>query len=81
VVVDRLAALGHVHREPHAHDRRKVVVVPSPASAQAAFETLIPMLAGISGVASRLSESDRETVERFLADVIAVYSAAIPARN
>ena len=81
VVVDRLAALGHVHREPHAHDRRKVVVVPSPASVQAAFETLIPMLAGISGVASRLSEGDRATVERFLADVIAVYSAAIPARD
>ena len=81
VVVDRLAALGHVHREPHAHDRRKVVVVPSPASVQAAFETLIPMLAGISGVASGLSEGDRATVERFLTDVIAVYSAAIPARD
>lgn len=81
VVVDRLAALGHVHREPHAHDRRKVVVVPTPASVHAAFETLIPMLAGISEVGSRLSERDRAVVERFLADVIAVYSAAIPAHD
>lgn len=81
VVVDRLSALGHVHREPHAHDRRKVVVVPSPASVQTTFETLIPMLAGLSGVTSRLSDGDRATVERFLSDVIAVYSAAIPAHD
>lgn len=81
VVVDRLTALGHVHREPHARDRRKVVVVPSPASVDAAFETLVPMLTGISGVASGLSGSERAVVERFLADVIAVYRSAIPARD
>ena len=81
VVVDRLAALGHVHREPHAYDRRKIVVVPTPESVHSAFETLIPMLAGISGVASRLSERDHAVVERFLADVIAVYSASIPPRE
>jgi DNA-binding MarR family transcriptional regulator len=81
VVVDRLAALGHVHREAHAHDRRKVVVVPTPASVQAAFDTLLPMLAGVAGVTSRLSDGERDVVSRFLADVIGVYRGAIPARE
>jgi len=81
VVVDRLAALGHVHREPHAHDRRKIVVVPTPASVSAAFETLVPMISGIAGVTSSLTGDDRAVVERFLADVIGVYRAAIPAQE
>ncbi|MHC5795745.1 MarR family winged helix-turn-helix transcriptional regulator [Lacisediminihabitans sp. FW035] len=81
VVVDRLSALGHVHREAHAHDRRKVVVVPTPASVQAAFDTLLPMLSGVAGVTARLSDQDRDVVSRFLADVIGVYRGAIPARE
>ncbi len=81
MVVDRLTALGHVHREAHAHDRRKVVVVPTPASVQAAIETLLPMLSGVAGVTSRLSEHDRTVVARFLAEVIGVYREAIPARS
>lgn len=81
VVVDRLSALGHVHREAHAHDRRKIVVVPTPASVQAAFETLVPMLSGVAGVTSRLTEHDQAVVSRFLADVIGVYRGAIPARG
>jgi DNA-binding MarR family transcriptional regulator len=81
VMVDRLTAVGHVHREPHAHDRRKVVVVPTPASVQAAFETLAPMFAGVARVTAQLSESDHAVVTRFLSDVIGVFRGAIPARD
>lgn len=81
VVVDRLVGLGHVHREAHAHDRRKVVVVPTPASVRAAFETLMPVLAGVSDVAGRLPEEHRAVVTAFLADVIDVYRGAVPKRD
>ncbi len=77
VMVDRLTAVGHVHREPHAHDRRKVIVVPAPASVEAAFETLAPMFSGVAGITQRLSEPDREVVARFLSDVIGVFDEAI----
>lgn len=81
VVVDRLAALGHVHREPHAHDRRKVIVVPAPASVRAAYETLVPMLEGVATVTARLTPSDRAVVTHFLTDVIGVYRDTTPARD
>ncbi len=81
VVVDRLVGLGHVHREAHAHDRRKVVVVPTPASVRAAFETLMPVLAGVAEMAERLTDTDRTVVSTFLADVIDVYRGALPSEN
>src|SRR3954470_18923323 len=37
LVLNRLESAGHVHREPHPTDRRKVVVVPSPASVDTAY--------------------------------------------
>ncbi|MBC7403717.1 MAG: winged helix-turn-helix transcriptional regulator, partial [Microbacteriaceae bacterium] len=79
VMVDRLTAVGHVHREPHAHDRRKVVVVPTPASVQAAFETLAPMFSGVAQLTAQLSESDHAVVTHFLAEVIEVFREAIAA--
>jgi DNA-binding MarR family transcriptional regulator len=81
VMVDRLTALGHVHREPHAHDRRKVVVVPTPASVQAAFETLAPMFSGVARVTAQLPEADHEVVTNFLSEVIGVFRGAIPAAD
>lgn len=81
VMVDRLTAVGHVHREPHAHDRRKVVVVPTPASVQAAFATLAPMFSGVAQLTAELSESDRAVVTQFLSEVIGVLRGAIPVPN
>lgn len=78
VMVDRLTALGHVHREPHSHDRRKVVVVPTPASVQAAFETLAPMFSGVARVTAQLPAADHVVVTKFLSEVIGVFRAAIP---
>ena len=79
VMVDRLTAVGHVHREPHAHDRRKVVVVPTPASVQAAFATLAPMFSGVAQLTAELSAPDRAVVTQFLSEVIGVFRGAIPA--
>jgi len=79
LVVDRLVALGHVERHPHDRDRRKIVVVPARASVNRTIDELLPVIHGIAGVAERMSPTDREVVERFLTDVIAVYSTAVDA--
>lgn len=45
-IVDRLAGLGHVDRQPHAEDRRRVVVIPRPASIGRAANELLPIVPG-----------------------------------
>lgn len=76
VMVDRLVALGHVHRRPHERDRRMVDIVPSPPSVQAAHDAMRPMLTGIAEATSALNERDRKVVERFLTDVIGAFRPA-----
>ena len=77
LAVDRLVALGHVERRPHSHDRRKVVVVPAPASVEQAFEELMPVIGGVAAMQSAMTPGDRLVVQNFLAGVIAVYQRAI----
>ena len=77
LAVDRLVALGHVARRPHTLDRRKVVVIPAPASVDQAFEELMPVIGGVSAMQAAMSPADRLVVQNFLAGVIAVYQKAI----
>jgi len=77
LAVDRLVALGHVERRPHSHDRRKVVVVPAPASVEQAFDELMPVIGGVSAMQSAMTPADRLVVQNFLAGVISVYQHAI----
>jgi DNA-binding MarR family transcriptional regulator len=76
LVVDRLVALGHAERHPHAHDRRKIVVVPARESVQRAIDELLPVIYGIGALVEQLTPSERTTVERFLHGVDDVYRAA-----
>ncbi|WP_241978717.1 MULTISPECIES: MarR family winged helix-turn-helix transcriptional regulator [Cryobacterium] len=73
LVVDRLVALGHAQRHPHASDRRKVVVVPAPSSVVRAFEELRPVIGGVAALAEDLSAAERNVVAEFLARVVGVY--------
>ncbi|MFO7689942.1 MAG: MarR family winged helix-turn-helix transcriptional regulator [Cryobacterium sp.] len=77
LAVDRLVALGHVERRPHAHDRRKVDVVPVPASVEKAFDELLPVIGGVAAMQAAMSLADRVVVQNFLDGVIAVYHRAI----
>jgi DNA-binding MarR family transcriptional regulator len=76
LVVDRLVAVGHVDRRPHPHDRRRVVVVPRPASVGRALDELMPMIGGVARAADALTERERATVLRFLGEVREVYREA-----
>lgn len=76
-IVDRLERVGHVARERQSDDRRKVLVVPHPASVDLAFQELAPMMNGLDAVVASLSEAEREVVERFLGRVVEVYGAVL----
>lgn len=77
LVVDRLVALGHAQRHPHASDRRKVVVVPAPESVTRAFQQLHPVIGGVAAVTQELSDEERRVIEAFLARVIGVYRSSL----
>ncbi|MBM7026160.1 MarR family transcriptional regulator [Clavibacter zhangzhiyongii] len=76
LVVDRLVEVGHVDRRPHPHDRRRVVVVPRPASVGRAMAELMPMIGGVARAADSLTAAERAAVTRFLGEVREVYREA-----
>lgn len=75
-VVDRLERAGHVVRQPHATDRRKVLVVAVEASRERILTYIAPILAGADASISRLSTTERGVVEKFLSDVVNTYTEA-----
>ena len=68
-LLDRLAARGHVVRERHHSDRRKVVLRLTPRAHEEAQLQVRPMTAEITALAERLSSDERRTVGRFLDDL------------
>ncbi|MFI6326390.1 MarR family winged helix-turn-helix transcriptional regulator [Nonomuraea sp. NPDC050556] len=75
-IVDRLERAGHVARQPHATDRRKVLVVAAEASRERILTYIAPILAGADASISRLSATERGVVEKFLSDVVNTYTEA-----
>lgn len=72
-VIDRLAAVGHVRREPHPSDRRGVRVVASDASSARAMGRIMPMIAGVDSVLDEFDDDEREAIARYLERVVEVY--------
>ena len=72
-VIDRLVAVGHVERNPHPVDRRKITVTPAPASVRKAFEELSPMIAGVGEVAAAYSPAEQQVIAGFLAGIADLY--------
>jgi DNA-binding MarR family transcriptional regulator len=65
-LIQRLQRAGHVSRHAHPHDRRSAVVRLTPGIAAWAAEAWAPFVAELDGLASELSEDEREVVQRFL---------------
>jgi DNA-binding MarR family transcriptional regulator len=72
-LVDRLVQAGHVERQPNPKDRRGIVLIPSPATAERLAEVYghihTPLVAVIEG----LSDDELEVIARFstrLADAL-----------
>lgn len=79
LVLDRLAAAGHVTRRPHPTDRRKVVITPAPASAAAAQAQVDPLITGVESLIASLKPHERETVSTFLGGMLRVYDEVLDA--
>ncbi len=77
LVLDRLEAAGHVKREPHPTDRRKVLVTPAAESVEAATDLVAPLIDGVEALISDLDPADRAAVSHFLAGVLRVYDGVL----
>lgn len=71
VLVDRLEAAGHLRRNPHERDRRRVVLRPSESAIAEVGALLAPMMVSMGQIADRLDPDDAELVLAFLSDVTA----------
>jgi DNA-binding MarR family transcriptional regulator len=76
-LLDRLTDHGHVTREAHPTDRRKVVVRLTKAGRREAMRHLGPMVSNVIALVRGLPQEDRETIGRFI-DELAVLVAERP---
>jgi DNA-binding MarR family transcriptional regulator len=77
VLVDRLEAAGHLNRERHPNDRRRITLYTTESARQEVRATLEPMIQAINTITRRLDEGQAQTVLAFLADVTeAMYAFA-----
>ena len=71
-LLDRLAERGHVVREAHPSDRRRVVLRLTPSARQVALTHVRPMTTEIRDLARLLTPEERATVGGFLDDLAAI---------
>ncbi len=81
LVLNRLEASGHISRQPHPTDRRKVVVVATPASITSAYASASPVIDGIDRLIATLTPVERSTVAGFLQGLVDVYDDALRDRK
>lgn len=78
-VVDRLVALGHVTRVPHPHDRRAIVIEPTPDSTRRAMTTIMPVVRAIENTLDEFDDAEQAIIERYLTRVADAYRSQLPA--
>jgi DNA-binding MarR family transcriptional regulator len=65
-LVDRLESAGHVRRQRHPTDRRRLVVAPTESSMTNIIRIMRPMLDDLDGLAEHFTEQEQQVVERYL---------------
>ncbi len=70
-LVDRLESVGHVRRESHPSDRRRITLHASETARAEVRDVLSPLLHAIDDLTGRLSPADRRIVLAFLDEVTA----------
>lgn len=71
-LVDRLAQAGHVARNPHPHDRRRLSLQVTEGAVGEALDALRPMLVGVDRAVARLTPEQAEATAAFLREVAQV---------
>lgn len=78
LVLNRLEAAGHLRREPHPSDRRKLVVTASDETSERAYGHVAPLIDGVESLIDSLGEADRQVVEDFVRGLLVAYDRATP---
>jgi DNA-binding MarR family transcriptional regulator len=79
ILVDRLAAAGHVSRAAHPTDRRQVLVIPHPDSIAAAMGRILPLIMEVDEVLDEFSTAEQVVITRYLRRVVELYDEHIAA--
>nr|WP_249404072.1 MarR family transcriptional regulator [Microbacterium sp. CFBP 13617] len=77
LVLHRLENAGHIRRERHPHDGRKLVVTAVDDSRDRARELVTPLIEGVETVVQAMDTAERATVQRFLDRLIDAYDDAL----
>ena len=80
-LIDRLERLGWASRAPHPADRRKVLVVASPAALGIGLAEIGPMVVAIAELAAGYPAKERKAIERFLAEAADAVDAIVESRR
>lgn len=73
LVLNRLEDRGHVRRERHPSDGRKLIVTASDDAATEAENLVAPLIREVEAQIAAMSDADRATVATFLDDLIRAY--------
>lgn len=79
-LVDRLEAAGHVRRQPHPTDRRRLVVRPTDSAMLNILEVLRPMIDDLDELGAQFTAAEQQTIERYLreaAERLRAYGATL----
>lgn len=77
LVLNRLESAGHVTRERHPSDGRKLVVTAAERSSDRAYDLVLPLIEGIEDVVAGMDATERATVQVFLDRLIGIYDDAM----
>ena len=77
LVLNRLESAGHVTRERHPSDGRKLVVTAAERSSDRAYDLVLPLIEGIEDVVADMDDNERATVQAFLDRLIGIYDDAM----
>lgn len=78
LVLNRLEDRGHISRERHPSDGRKLIVTVSDAASADAERMVAPLIDEVERVIAAMSERERDVVSRFLDDLIDAYDRSTP---
>lgn len=76
LVLNRLEVAGHIRRDRHPDDGRKLIVTAAHRSADQAHALVVPMIEKVEQLIESMSEDDQQTVVDFLDRLIAIYDSA-----
>ncbi len=77
VAIDRLVSLGHVGRQPHPTDRRRLLVVPTPDSTRRAMDNLLPMIREVDALMTEYSDGEQRAITDYLARTVDILERKI----